>query len=720
MTAPPPLHRAIEIAGWGLVCSAGLCAEEASQNVIKSRAPGPGRPQSALMFEGAAFKAYSVPLVTDPSERMLEFLERAYTDALNASGMTDRDLEKAWIFGGTTGHSIGPEYIANMRRIAEGSDPLPNEGQDEGPGLTLRKFCERHGLGSKGHVTLTTACTSGAVGLIAAARMIERGDCDVALVAGYEVLLGVTISGFQNLLLYEDAQCRPFSADRSGILAGEGAGVLILRRARHPSSTRRRRWIGFCGGKLSSSSASPASADTSGTGVLAVMEGALAAAGLAPRDIAGVKVHGTGTVDNDLSEGRALSAMFCDSVPPLVALKSSIGHALGACGALETALFCACLERGYLPPSPHLHQVDLEMGPLRVSPLSSAVEAPEGNYLLNFFGFGGSFCSLVLEVMDETKARQALLPDKDARVITGAQGPAPSELFRSPVVVVAAGGVSSGLGTPVRREQSGAPFPPGWDDVPDLASDIQTDPDTAPIDALLPPELLRQLRRSGRYIKMCAAGAHALIQQFEKSDLNRMRIGLFLCSGLGNQDEVRIVANQCFSSRGQVVSAFRFLNSVANIPLFTVAQALQVKGMQITVSQQRGAVEEALHLAELSLCGGEIDLALIGGCDVLIRPYKWLPLRNNIQPQELLWLEQEGRLFGEGSHWLALSTAEVARERLVRCGPFVPFDAALQKAAMGFKTDVYPTALLESFCRAYLREREGVVSLERFEGECPG
>jgi 3-oxoacyl-(acyl-carrier-protein) synthase len=689
--------RAVEVIGWGLVCSAGSTADEASQNILGLQAPGPRRVRSSLLFEDVPCAAFAVSDAASAEDRMLGFLEAAYADALNRAGLCDDDVRDAFLFGGTTGGSVGPEYRQNMARLAEGLDPHPSEMREEGPGVILRLFCERHDLGRRGHVTVTTACTSGAVGLLAAMQMILQGACDTVLVAGYEALLGVTITGFQNLLLYEQSQCRPFSADRGGILMGEGAGVLILRKAGgSPSSLRRRIWM--CGGVLTNSNASFTSADTSGGGVLTVMRQALDAAGVTPRDVVGVKAHGTGTVDNDLAEGRALLGLFPDDVPPLSVLKSSIGHALGACGALETALYCACLEKGFLPPSPHAHIPDREIQ--GITPLLKPAAAPDGNYVLNFLGFGGSFSSLVLRV-------------EGARIDAEGHPPARAALqsfepvIRLPphqedaLVVVAAGGVSTGLRTAVRTANGGADTPFGWDDVPPVTMDIHSDPDMDAVNALLPAEILTQLRRSGRYIRLCVAGAHAVISQFHQSDITRMRVGLFLCSGLGNQDEIRIVTNQCFASRGQVVSAFRFLNSVANIPLFTLAQTLRIAGPQVTVSQQNGAVDECLRLAEVFLRSHQIDLAFVGGCDVLVRPYKWLPLRGNLQSSSASKLESAGRFFGEGSHWLALTRPEEARRSLPDYGPFIPLDASLHAGADGVQTDVFATSRMEALSRAY-------------------
>jgi 3-oxoacyl-(acyl-carrier-protein) synthase len=83
--------------------------------------------------------------------------------------------------------------------------------------------------------------------------------------------------------------------------------------------------------------------------VKTVVAEALADAGILTRDIVAVKAHGTGTRDNDLSEGRGLAKVFGAQMPPVVSLKGAIGHGLGAAGAVETALWLSCLEEGEMP-----------------------------------------------------------------------------------------------------------------------------------------------------------------------------------------------------------------------------------------------------------------------------------------------------------------------------------------------------------------------------------
>jgi 3-oxoacyl-(acyl-carrier-protein) synthase len=130
--------------------------------------------------------------------------------------------------------------------------------------------------------------------------------------------------------------------------------------------------------------------------VRSVVREALTRANIAPETIVAVKAHGTGTRDNDLSEGRGLSNVFGEKLPPVISLKGAVGHQLGAAGAVETALWLSCLEEGTLPVSFGFSEVDPEIG---FAPSQVNRPAPSGAYLFNFFGFGATCTSYIIQKM---------------------------------------------------------------------------------------------------------------------------------------------------------------------------------------------------------------------------------------------------------------------------------------------------------------------------------
>jgi 3-oxoacyl-(acyl-carrier-protein) synthase len=135
------------------------------------------------------------------------------------------------------------------------------------------------------------------------------------------------------------------------------------------------------------------SASPDGSAMRAVMEMALAEAGLAPADVALIKAHGTGSPDNDLAEAAAMRSLWGEALPPFTALKRYLGHTLGACGVVELAALLGCLRAGFVPPSAGTAQPDPE---LRLAPLAAAMPAPRGPVMFNFFGFGGNYASFVI------------------------------------------------------------------------------------------------------------------------------------------------------------------------------------------------------------------------------------------------------------------------------------------------------------------------------------
>ncbi len=245
-------------------------------------------------------------------------------------------------------------------------------------------------LGISGPVfTLSTACSSSANALLAAGDLIARGEVRRALVIGVEGLSSITLTGFQSLMLLDPDGCRPFDAERAGLQLGEGAAALLLEAETNdnaPGDFLR-------GGANLCDIHHVTSASPDGSAMHAVMQQALATAALDTRDIFAIKAHGTGSEDNDAAEAAAMRTLFAAQPPPFTALKRYVGHTLGACGAVETAALLGCLRAGFIPGTAGFLHADPA---LQVQPLTRAMNADSGHYLLNFFGFGGNYASLVI------------------------------------------------------------------------------------------------------------------------------------------------------------------------------------------------------------------------------------------------------------------------------------------------------------------------------------
>ena len=237
-------------------------------------------------------------------------------------------------------------------------------------------------------VAVSTACSSSAKVFAAAARMIECGLIDVALVGGVDSLCLTTLYGFGSLELTSPRPCRPYDVKRNGISIGEGAAFALLERL--PASLDADAVL-LLGAGESSDAYHMSSPHPEGLGARLAMERALADAGLTPDDIDYINLHGTATPSNDAAEGKAVVALFGDRVP-MSSTKGATGHTLGAAGAIEAVVCALALRHGFLPGSANTERLDPAI------PIDYLLATRRGDVrraLSNSFGFGGSNCSLV-------------------------------------------------------------------------------------------------------------------------------------------------------------------------------------------------------------------------------------------------------------------------------------------------------------------------------------
>jgi len=235
---------------------------------------------------------------------------------------------------------------------------------------------------------VSSACASTAKVFGEAARMIEAGLCDAAVVGGADSLCLTTLYGFQSLGLLSRFPCRPFDAGRDGISIGEGAGFALLEK-RTPASDPSA--ITLHGAGESSDAYHMSSPHPSGLGALLAMQRALESAGLEASDMDYIHLHGTATKSNDASEDKAVSALF-GSHTPCSSTKGWTGHGLGVSGITNAIVAALCIQHHFMPGSLHTRSVDpsLTSGYLLDNRTSSV------DYVMsNSFGFGGSNCSLV-------------------------------------------------------------------------------------------------------------------------------------------------------------------------------------------------------------------------------------------------------------------------------------------------------------------------------------
>jgi len=218
---------------------------------------------------------------------------------------------------------------------------------------------------------------------------MEAGVIDAALVGGVDSLCLTTLYGFHSLQLVSPGPCRPFDVTRDGICIGEAAAFALLER---PGASLDTNAVLLVGTGESSDAYHMSSPPPDGRGARAAMLKALAAAALAPQDIAYINFHGTGTQSNDAAEAQAVASVL-GSLVPGSSTKGATGHTLGAAGALEAVICALALRHGLMPGGVNTTQVDPAL-PVRY--LCENGSGPLSYVMSNSFGFGGSNCSLIL------------------------------------------------------------------------------------------------------------------------------------------------------------------------------------------------------------------------------------------------------------------------------------------------------------------------------------
>jgi 3-oxoacyl-[acyl-carrier-protein] synthase II len=251
-------------------------------------------------------------------------------------------------------------------------------------------------------ITYSTACSSSAIAIGEAARAIRSGAADIAIAGGTEALLTYgTIAAWQALrtLAIPDpanpqTACRPFSADRTGLVLAEGAGFVILEEEAHARARGARIRARLSGYGARTDAAHLTKPDPAGQS--AAMRAALADAGLAPHDIGYINAHGTATLAGDVTETEAIKRVFGAHAArmPVSSTKSMHGHIMGATGAVEFIATLLAMEHGFLPPTINLNvpdpACDLDYVPNRAR---SGVRIAHA--MSNSFAFGGSNAVLI-------------------------------------------------------------------------------------------------------------------------------------------------------------------------------------------------------------------------------------------------------------------------------------------------------------------------------------
>jgi len=365
---------------------------------------------ASFPFAGDLPAKIAAPMAVSPADVLTRVQARRMDRCEQAAFVA---AQQAWAGAGAPG--VEPERLAvAMGTGIGGVDTLLSQDdiiEERGPGkvspLTVPMLMPNGPaawvsleFGAKAGVyTPVSACASGAEALAVGARLIRDGEADVVIAGGAEAAITpLTVAGFaqaRTLSRRNDdpaAASRPFDADRDGFVLGEGAGAVVLERADFAAARGARVLGRLAGYGITADAYHITGPDPTGAGQIRAMRKAVADAGLSPADIVHVNCHATSTVVGDAGEAAAIAAALGTGAV-LTAPKSSIGHLVGAAGAVEGIITLLSVARGVVPPTLNLDRKDPQVSLDVVA--GTPREVGPGPALSNSFGFGGQNVSLV-------------------------------------------------------------------------------------------------------------------------------------------------------------------------------------------------------------------------------------------------------------------------------------------------------------------------------------
>jgi 3-oxoacyl-[acyl-carrier-protein] synthase II len=403
------MHRVV-VTGMGTITPVGHTLSETWQSVVEGRSgAGP-----ITLFDTTGYDIHTAAEVKDfnpaatlgvktarRQDRFEQLANVAASEAITNSGLEITDENSIRI-----GQAISCAFGGIMSMV-EQITLLNAEGPHRVDPLGLTRFMTTspsvsiaHGLRGPSF-SAASACATGADGIGLAYHMLRAGIVDAMVAGGVDApLCTLAIATFNQMRAYSqrnDATPRPFSADRDGLILGEGAGVLVLETLDHASARGAAILAEVAGYGATSDAYHIAAPLAEGTGSAAAISVALNDAKLNPEDVDYISAHGTGTTINDSAETFALKRALGEHAYniPISSTKSMTGHMMGAAGAVEAAFCIQAICTGTIPPTINYTtpdpQCDLDYVP------NTARNAHIDVAMSNAFGFGGHNSVLIFK-----------------------------------------------------------------------------------------------------------------------------------------------------------------------------------------------------------------------------------------------------------------------------------------------------------------------------------
>ncbi len=654
------MQERVFITGIGIVCAAGRNAAETLEALLAGRTGIGEITQFNTLLRG------SVP-IAEVKMTTAELLEitghagsrdftrtallgmKAAKEAMASAGISDPGDARTGLISATTvgGMDRSEQFYA---RFLE--DPARGKLQDivnHDCGDSTERIAVHLGI-REFVTTISTACSSSVNALMTASNLIRSGQLDRVVAGGTDSVTRFTLNGFNTLMILDKSGCHPFDENRAGLTLGEGAAYLVLESESLVKRNGHKVLAEIKGYGNANDAYHQTASSPDGTGAFLAMSQALAMSGLGPGEIDYINVHGTGTQNNDLSEGIAMQRIFGEKVPPFSSTKGYTGHTLGAAGAVEAVISVLALlhqvrfpNPGFATPMKELLIKPISTGEFfAASPADPRLSLPVRNVLSNSFGFGGNNSTVILSL----PFPEMITPDNSAPPAPVTRIPSSSRTEKrsgTPVYITGMGLVSpqptvTGRNFPeaftTRETDHLRCIDPGYKDF--IPSDM--------------------IRRMGRIIKMGVTAAKLCLR-----DGNRgMPDAIITGTGLGCMEDTEKFLSSLILNNEEFLTPTSFIQSTHNTVAGQIALLIRCHHYNFTYVHRGISFESVLTDAMTQVGSGAFSSVLAGGTDELTTNYFTLTRRMGFWKQKpvdshsLFADTTRGSIAGEGAAFFLL------------------------------------------------------------------
>ena len=486
--------------------------------------------------------------------------------------------------------------------------------------------------------TISTACSSSVNSIMFGARLIKSGKSNIAIVGGTDALSKFTINGFNTLMILDRKHCRPFDISRRGLNLGEGAAYLVLESMESAIASGKKIYAEVSGYANANDAHHQTASSENGEGPFLAMKNALRTANLLPSQIDYINAHGTGTDNNDLTEGIAIKRLFKDDIPLFSSTKAYTGHTLGAAGVIESVISILSLTNNFIPPNINFSNPIEE---IELKPVTKLLKSKQLDHVItNSFGFGGNDSSVIFSSVKNINDSINY-----------------KSIVAQPIYIIGTSSVSP------QNTLDGDLFSDEVLEVNELFLQIQK----PNYKNYISPKLLRRMS------KIVRMGIVSSTEAMNDADIHNPD-AIITGTGMGCQIDTEKFLNSMIENDEGLLTPTSFIQSTHNTVGGSIALGIQNHNYNLTYVHRTFSFESALLDSFLMLGENNINNVLLGGFDEIteeswliktkINHYKSLASNNiNIYSDN-----QKGAQAGEGSSFFVLSNESNGDHYAKICG----------------------------------------------------